>query len=231
MKRRRLVALVTCAALLVALPAPGAIAAPDIAAGLTDGRAIGAHHTTDAAVVAPDAPTTRGTNRAIRRALPPARSFGRGWIREDQPGDQVLPCGGRLVGPGPVAGAYAAYEETRLGDATSFMGIEAYRNTGTARQRFRALRREAIRACDAVLLDELGFELRRDPPILRIGQQNWVRSYRERVPAGWPAQQVMVHVYRTGRFVVFAEVFSFTGFRPADFQRPFRRLGVGVRVL
>jgi hypothetical protein len=41
----------------------------------------------------------------------------------------------------------------------------------------------------------------------------------------------MVHVFRIGRFVVFADVFSFTGFRPADFQQPFRRLGAGVRAL
>jgi hypothetical protein len=231
MKHRRLVALVVCAALLVALPAPEAIAAPDIATARSDGRAIAARLTTDAALRAPDAATDRISKRMLRRALPPARSFGRGWNREDLSGSQVLPCGGRFVGPDAIAGAYASYEETQLGDASSFMGVEAYRNTRIARQRFRALRREVIRACDAVLLGEGGFELRRPRPIRRIGQQNWVRSYRERVPAGWPAQQSMVHVFRIGRFVVFADVFSFTGFRPADFQQPFRRLGAGVRAL
>lgn len=233
MTRRRILAVLAAAALLLTLPGPAVAALPS---GTADGATANADGTSAADVAAAEGPTPRLSTAQIRRALPRPRSFGRGTVRRNVPGDFVTLCGvDRLAGPAPRGAAGAQYANERTG-VLSFMAVEEHRNARIARQRFRAVRRQIVRNCNGHVIGSLRQEPKRARPVRRIGKQNWVRGYALRnVDDGRVFGENLIHVYRIGRFVVFAEVLGGNTADPTlarrPLQRPFRQLGSGVRRL
>lgn len=233
MNRLRITAALAAAALLLSLAPSPAAASPSAATAATiavDGAA-----TVDSGSIG-EQPTPRLTPRQIRRALPRARSFGSGTVRRFQAGDFVTLCGvTALVGPAPVAAAGAQYRNDRTA-VLAFMAVEEHRNVRSARQRFNAVRRQITRNCNGYVVGDLRQEPKRTTPVRRIGQQNWVRGYALRnVDDGRIFGETLIHVYRIGRFVVFADVLGGSTVDPTiarrPLQRPFRQLGNNVRAL
>ncbi|MFN3217581.1 MAG: hypothetical protein ACE367_13890 [Acidimicrobiales bacterium] len=233
MTRMRITAALAAAALLLSLAPPPAAAtsspAPAVAVA-ADGNA-----TVESGSIV-EQPTPRLSPRQIRRALPRPRSFGQGTIRRFVAGDFVTLCGvTQLAGPAPIAAAGARYRNDRTA-VLAFMAVEEHRNVRTARQRYNAVRRQITRNCNGYVVGDLRQEPKRTTPVRRIGQQNWVRGYALRnVDDGRIFGETLIHVYRIGRFVVFADVLGGNTLDPAiarrPLQRPFRQLGSSVRGL
>lgn len=237
MTRMRITAALAAAALLLSLAPAPASAAPTAVPSAPTAVAVAAE---GAATLDSDSvdeqPTPRLSPRQIRRALPRPRSFGQGTTRRFVAGDFVTLCGVTgLVGPAPVAAAGAQYRNDRTA-ILAFMAVEEHRNARTARQRYNAVRRQINRNCNGYVVGDLRQEPKRTRPVRRIGQQNWVRGYALRnVDDGRIFGETLVHVYRIGRFVVFADVLGGNTLDPTiarrPLQRPFRQLGSSVRAL
>lgn len=231
MTRLRILSLLAVAALLLGLAAPAAAATPATGAAGTIRVDVTA---TAADATSAGRPSARLAVRQLRRALPRPASFSRGTTRRFEQGDFITLCGSSgLAGPVPVNAAGARYDR---GDLLSFMGVEEHRNVRAARQRFDAVNRQIRQNCDGRVIAGLRQESKRTRPVRRIGQQNWVRGYALRDTGdGRVIGEYLVHVYRIGRFVVFADIIGGSTADPTvarrPLQRPFRDLGNGVRRL
>ncbi len=229
MIRLRILSVLAAVSLLVTLPSAVAAAAP----APDTARVAGGDAVIGSVAQSDDQPSSRLTPRQLRRALPRTRSFGQGTTRRFDRGDFITLCGGDLAGPAPVAATGARYTRANL---LSFMGIEEHRSAQAARQRFNAAKRQIRQDCDGRVIGTVRQDRKRAQPVRRIGQQNWHRGYALRlVSDGEVIGEYLTHVYRIGRFVVFADIIGGSNIDPTvdrrPLQRPFRQLGSGVRRL